>query len=51
MRSQPCRYQRKAPKLRDSLTSIESDKAMTEKFTMYETEKREALITHTSYAA
>lgn len=38
-------YQRKALKLRDSLASVESDKAMTEMLTKYETEKKEATIT------
>lgn len=38
------KYQRKALRLRDSLASVESDRAMTEMLTKYETEKKEATI-------
>lgn len=37
-------YQRKALRVRDSLATIESDRAMTEMLTKYETEKKEATI-------
>lgn len=37
-------YQRKALRVRDSLASIESDKAMSEMLTKYETEKKEVTI-------
>lgn len=37
-------YQRKALKVRDSLASIESDRAMAEMLTKYETDKKEATI-------
>lgn len=38
------KYQRKAFKLRDSLASVESDRAMTEMLTKYEAGKKEATI-------
>jgi two-component sensor histidine kinase len=38
------KYQRKALKVRDSLASVESDRAMAEMLTKYETEKKEATI-------